>query len=76
MTSILTVTETILAVLIILLALFNKSSSVGFGVQSENIGIGFNSFLFKSTLFVIIVFVLNTIAMEYAFNAIERSSVV
>lgn len=69
-------TELLLAVFLVIFAVFNKSSSMGFGVYSENTGIGFNSFLFKLNLFFIFLFITNTIFLSYLFSSANNISVV
>jgi len=68
--------EFLLAICLVFLAVSNKSSSMGFGVYSENTGIGFNSFLFKITLFLIFLFIANTIGLSYIFSIANNASVV
>jgi len=77
MTNIFITTEIILSIIIILLTLMNKSSSMGFGAyKEENMGIGFNSFLSNTTLGFIIAFIVNTILLSYFISQINSSSLI
>lgn len=77
MTTLFITTEIILAIIIILLTLMNKSSSIGFGAyKEENMGIGFNSFLSNATLGFIIAFIFNTLSLSYFISQISTSSLV
>jgi preprotein translocase subunit SecG len=80
MTGTLLVVQFVLTVLLTILVLLQKSSSIGLGAYSgSNESVfgakGAGGFLTKATFTVAIVFVINTIALGYAYNQAANSSV-
>ena len=73
--------QIILAILIIILALLNKSSSMGFGTYSSSNDSVFGAkgpmdFLTKATITIGFLFVLNTLTLVYLYNKQANTSVV
>jgi len=73
--------QIILAITIVILALLNKSSSMGFGTYSSSNDSVFGAkgpmdFLTKATLTVGFLFVLNTLTLVYLYNKQANTSVV
>lgn len=80
MTGILLVAQFILAILITIVVLLQKSSSIGLGSYSGSNESMFgakgpNSFLTKATWTLAIIFVINTIALTYSYYEARTSSV-
>lgn len=81
MTGVLLITQFVLAILITIVVLLQKSSSIGLGAYSgSNESLfgakGPNAFLAKSTSFLGILFVINTIALTYMYYDSRTASVV
>ena len=73
--------QIILAIILIILALLNKSSSMGFGTYSSSNDSVFGAkgpmdFLTKATLTIGFLFVLNTLTLVYLYNKQANTSVV
>jgi preprotein translocase subunit SecG len=80
MTGILLVAQFVLAILITIVVLLQKSSSIGLGSYSGSNESMFgakgpNSFLTKATWTLAIIFVINTIALTYLYYDARTSSV-
>lgn len=80
MTTTLFVIQIILAVFITIIVLLQKSSSIGLGAYSGSNESVFGAkgpagFLSKFTMFLALLFVLNTIALGYAYNKASQKSV-
>jgi len=81
MISIFFTVQIVLAIVIVILALLNKSSSMGFGAYSSSNDSVFGAkgpmdFLTKATLTVGFLFVLNTLTLVYLYNKQANTSVV
>lgn len=81
MVDILLISQTILAVLIVLFVLLQKSSNIGLGSHSGSNDSLFGAkgpmqFLAKATFFVGFIFVANTLALGYQINKDKRTSIV
>jgi len=81
MVSIFFTIQIVLAITIVVLALLNKSSSMGFGTYSSSNDSVFGArgpmdFLTKATLTVGFLFVLNTLTLVYFYNKQANTSVV
>ena len=81
MTSIFLVIQFILATVIVIAVLLQKSSSIGLGAYSgSNESLfgakGAGSFLAKATFIVALAFVLNTLVLGYFYNAEKKSSLI
>ncbi len=81
MTETLLITQTILAVVIVIFVLLQKSSSMGFGASSSSNDSLFGAkgpmnFLAKATFFVGFIFVGNTLLLGYQINQDKRTSIV
>lgn len=81
MSTILVVLQFILALVIVLFVLLQKSANMGFGSYSgSNESLfgakGPTSFLAKSTMFLGALFVINTLALGYLYNAKKSESVI
>ena len=81
MTETLLITQTILAVIIVIFVLLQKSSSIGLGgASSSNDSLfgakGPMNFLAKATFFVGFIFVGNTLLLGYQINKDKRTSIV
>lgn len=81
MTGILLITQFVLAVLITIVVLLQKSSSIGLGAYSgSNDSVfgakGPNAFLAKSTSFLAILFVVNTVSLTFLYYDSRTASVV
>jgi len=73
--------QIVLAILIVILALLNKSSSMGFGTYASSNDSVFGAkgpmdFLTKATLTIGFLFVLNTLTLVYLYNKQANTSVV
>ena len=73
--------QIILAIVLIILALLNKSSSMGFGTYASSNDSVFGAkgpmdFLTKATITVGFLFVLNTLTLVYLYNKQANTSVV
>ena len=73
--------QVVLAILIVILALLNKSSSMGFGTYASSNDSVFGAkgpmdFLTKATITVGFLFVLNTLTLVYLYNKQANTSVV
>lgn len=80
MTSILLVTQVILAVIITIIVLLQKSSSIGLGVYSGSNESLFGakgpaSFMAKFTMVLGLVFIINTISLGYFYNKETNKSI-
>lgn len=72
--------QIILAIILVILALLNKSSSMGFGTYSSSNDSVFGAkgpmdFLTKATLTIGFLFVLNTLTLVYLYNKQANTSV-
>lgn len=81
MTTILLVIQFVLAALIVIAVLLQKSSSIGLGAYSgSNESLfgakGAGSFLTKATFVIAIAFVVNTLALGYFYNSEKKSSLI
>lgn len=81
MTSIFLVIQFILAAVIVIAVLLQKSSSIGLGAYSgSNESLfgakGAGSFLTKATFIIALAFVLNTLVLGYFYNSEKRKSIV
>ena len=73
--------QIVLAIILIILALLNKSSSMGFGTYSSSNDSVFGAkgpmdFLTKATITIGFLFVLNTLTLVYLYNKQANTSVV
>lgn len=73
--------QIILAIILIILALLNKSSSMGFGTYASSNDSVFGAkgpmdFLTKATITIGFLFVLNTLTLVYLYNKQANTSVV
>lgn len=80
MTTTLFILQICLAVLITIIVLLQKSSSIGLGAYSGSNESVFGAkgpagFLSKFTMFLALLFVLNTIALSYSYNKASQKSV-
>ncbi len=80
MISIFITIQVILAILIVILALLNKSSSMGFGTYASSNDSVFGAkgpmdFLTKATITLGFLFVLNTLTLVYLYNKQANTSV-
>lgn len=80
MTTTFFVVQIVLAVLITIIVLLQKSSSIGLGAYSGSNESVFGAkgpagFLAKFTMFLGLLFVLNTIALSYAYNKQSQKSI-
>ncbi|TLD96044.1 preprotein translocase subunit SecG [Helicobacter jaachi] len=80
MTTFFLITQIVLAVIITIAVLLQKSSSIGLGAYSGSNESVFGAkgpagFLAKSTMVLGLLFVLNTIALSYAYNKQSQKSV-
>jgi preprotein translocase subunit SecG len=81
MTSTLMIVQIVLTVLVTIIVLLQKSTSIGLGAYSGSNDSLFGakgpaSFLAKATMFLGLVFVLNTIALGYFYNQERTNSVI
>ena len=81
MVSIFFAVQIVLAILLIILALLNKSSSMGFGTYASSNDSVFGAkgpmdFLTKATITIGFLFVLNTLTLVYLYNKQANTSVV
>jgi preprotein translocase subunit SecG len=81
MTSTLLIVQVILAVLVVIAVLLQKSSSIGLGAYSgSNDSLfgakGPGNFLTKATMFLGLLFVVNTVTLGYLYNQEKLGSVV
>ena len=73
--------QVILAIIIVILVLLNKSSSMGFGTYSSSNDSVFGAkgpldFLTKATIILGFLFILNTLTLTYLYNKQANTSVV
>ena len=81
MVSIFFAIQIVLAILLVILALLNKSSSMGFGTYASSNDSVFGAkgpmdFLTKATVTIGFLFVLNTLTLVYLYNKQANTSVV
>ncbi|PAF49991.1 preprotein translocase subunit SecG [Helicobacter sp. 12S02232-10] len=80
MTGTLLVTQIILAILIVIVVLLQKSSSIGLGVYSGSNDSVFGAkgpagFMAKLTMFLGLLFLINTISLGYVYNKDRNKSI-